>query len=239
MLTARNGSRTGGEGALADLHARIRACTKCVDAGYLEHARPIVAGSIHDRIAIVGQAPGAVELSTGQPFSGRSGSELRRWLARAGIDEGHLPYRTAITKCFPGKSTSGGGDRRPSPAEVSLCAPWLVAELALLRPHVILLLGGLAIERFWGKISLEAAVGTSRRIDEVSYIALPHPSGASRWLNDPRHRLLLARALAKVRGAVRTLDNGATERTIRASEQRTGGGDHSMPKKKAAKKKKH
>src|SRR5439155_11669793 len=43
--------------ALARLHARIRACTKCVDAGYLERAQPIVAGSIRDRIAIVGQAP--------------------------------------------------------------------------------------------------------------------------------------------------------------------------------------
>jgi uracil-DNA glycosylase len=210
-----HGHRPNGQRALSALHARIRACARCVDAGYIEHARPIVAGSIQDRVAIVGQAPGAVELSTGEPFSGRSGSELRRWLARAGLDEAHLPYRTAITKCFPGRSANGGGDRRPSPAEVSLCAPWLEAELALLRPRVILLLGGLAIERFWGKISLEAAVGTSRRIDDVTYIALPHPSGASRWLNDPGHRLLLARALAKVRRAVRTLDNGATERTIR------------------------
>src|SRR6059058_3382749 len=86
------------------LHARIRACTRCVAAGYLERARPIVAGSIHDRIAIVGQAPGAVELEVGVPFSGRSGIQLRRWLADAGIDDAHLPYRTAITKCFPGRS---------------------------------------------------------------------------------------------------------------------------------------
>jgi uracil-DNA glycosylase family 4 len=201
--------------SLVALHARIRACTRCVDAGLLTRARPIVAGSIRDRVAIVGQAPGAVELSTGLPFTGRSGAELYRWLARAGIDEDHLPYRTAITKCFPGKSATGGGDRRPSPAEIALCAPWLAEELALLRPRVILLLGGLAVERFWGKVSLEAAVGTSRRIEDVTYIALPHPSGASRWLNDPRHRLLLARAISKVRRAVKTLDNAASERTIR------------------------
>src|SRR5712692_11306062 len=131
--------------ALADLHARIRACTKCVDAGYLKRARPVVAGSIRDRIAIVGQAPGAVELATGQPFSGRSGAELRRWLAEAGIDEDHLPYRTAMTKCFPGRSPTGSGDRRPSPAEIALCRPWLDQELAILRPSVVLLLGGIAI----------------------------------------------------------------------------------------------
>ena len=197
------------------LHARIRRCTKCVDAGFIQQARPIVAGRVRDRIAIVGQAPGEVELTTGLPFSGRSGAELRRWLARAGIDEDHLPYRTAITKCFPGKSVAGGGDRRPSPAEIALCAPWLEKELALLRPRVIVLLGGLAIERFWGKIALEDAVGTSRRIGAVTYIALPHPSGASRWLNDPRHRVLLDRALDLVRRAAKTLDNGASERTIR------------------------
>ena len=215
MFTREVSLHVRAEASLERLHARIRVCTRCVDAGLLKHARPIVAGSILDRIAIVGQAPGAVELSTGQPFSGRSGAELRRWLARAGIDEDHLPYRTAITKCFPGKSAAGGGDRRPSPAEIGLCAPWLQEELALLRPRVILLVGGLAIERFWGKMSLEVAVGTSRQIEGVTYIALPHPSGASRWLNDARHRLLLTRALAKVRRAVRTLDNGASERRIR------------------------
>ena len=175
-----------------------------------------MAGSIRDRIAIVGQAPGSVELAVGQPFSGRSGLELRRWLAEAGLDEAHLPYRTAITKCFPGKSTTGSGDRRPSPAEIALCAPWLEAELALLRPRVVLLLGGLAIARFWGKIALEDAVGTSRSVGGVTYIALPHPSGASRWLNDPTHRLLLKRALAKVRIAARRLDNAGGAPTIRS-----------------------
>ena len=136
--------------ALAALHRRVRACRKCVAAGYLEGARPIVAGRATDRVMIVGQAPGAVELEAGRPFAGRSGGVLRDWLARAGIDDEHLPYRTAITKCYPGKHPSGAGDRRPSPAEIALCAPWLDAELALLRPRVLLLLGRLAIDRFWG-----------------------------------------------------------------------------------------
>jgi uracil-DNA glycosylase family 4 len=197
------------------LHARIRACTKCVDAGFIDRARPVVAGSIHDRIAIVGQAPGSVELITGEPFSGRSGAELRRWLAEAGIDADHLPYRSAITKCFPGKSPSGGGDRRPSPAEIALCRPWLDQELALLQPRVILLLGGLAIERFWGKRPLEEVVGRSRVKEGVTFIPLPHPSGASRWLNDPAHRALLRGGLAHVRRAVRALDREGTAPTMR------------------------
>jgi uracil-DNA glycosylase family 4 len=187
-----------------------------VRAGYLERARPIVAGTATDRISIVGQAPGAVELATGFPFSGRSGAELRRWLARAGIDEEHLPYRTAITKCFPGKSLRGDGDRRPSPAEIALCAPWLDQELALLRPRIVVLVGTLAIERFWGKVSLEDAVGSVRVERGVTYIALPHPSGASRWMNDPAHRELLDRALRRLRSLARSLDKPATAPTMRS-----------------------
>ena len=155
---------------------------------------------------IVGQAPGEVELTTGLPFSGRSGAELRRWLARAGIDEDHLPYRTAITKCFPGKAASGAGDRKPSPAEI-----------AIVRPAILLLLGQLAIERFWGKVSLEDAVGRMRRDGDRVLIPLPHPSGASRWLNDPAHRRLLDRGLRLLARHASGLDNAANAVKMRLS----------------------
>ena len=155
---------------LKRLHTRIRACTKCVAAGYLDMAAPVVAGDITDRVMIVGQAPGVVELTTRTPFSGRAGAELRRWLGRAGIGEDALPYRTAITKCFPGKAATGAGDRRPSPPEIALCGPWLEAELALVRPDIILLVGTLAIDRLWGqggaqrrRRTVEAEPGAERR----------------------------------------------------------------------------
>src|SRR5712692_2097106 len=196
-------------GALGQLHADIRACTRCVAAGFIPHAFPIVDGKASDRIMIIGQAPGAVELTTGLPFSGRAGAELRRWLARAGIDEDHLPYRTAITKCFPGKAAKGDGDRRPSPAEIALCGPWLEQELALVRPRIVLLVGTLAIERLWGRGPLQDIVGRSRREGDRVLIPLPHPSGTSRWLNDPANRVLLGRALGILRRERRALDNAA------------------------------
>ena len=205
------------EAALANLHASIRACTKCVEAGYLPSAFPIVAGEATDRVMIIGQAPGAVELTTGLPFSGRAGAELRRWLAQAGIDEAHLPYRTSVTKCFPGKAASGLGDRRPSPPEVALCARWIDAELALVRPRVILLVGTLAIERFWGRVPLSEVVGKSRIDGERVLIPLPHPSGASRWLNEPENRLRLRRALLLVRRAAKGLDIAASAAKLHRS----------------------
>jgi len=205
------------ERALARLHAQIRACTKCVAAGYLPSAFPIVAGKASDRVMIIGQAPGAVELTTGLPFSGRAGAELRRWLAEAGIDEAHLPYRTSITKCFPGKAASGAGDRRPSPPEIALCAPWVEAELALVRPRVVLLVGTLAIDRFWGRVPLSEVVGRSRTDGDRVLIPLPHPSGASRWLNAPANRWKLRKALVIVRRKVRGLDNAASAARMRSS----------------------
>ena len=205
------------ERALARLHAQIRACTKCVAAGYLPSAFPIVAGKASDRVMIIGQAPGAVELTTGLPFSGRAGAELRRWLAEAGIDEARLPYRTSITKCFPGKAASGAGDRRPSPPEIALCAPWVEAELALVRPRVVLLVGTLAIDRFWGRVPLSEVVGRSRTDGDRVLIPLPHPSGASRWLNAPANRWKLRKALVIVRRKVRGLDNAASAARMRSS----------------------
>lgn len=153
---------------------------------------------------IVGQAPGDVEAREGRPFAGRSGAELGRWLSVAGLTLDDV-YRSAVTKCFPGKATNGEGDRRPSPAEVALCAPWLERELALLRPRIVLLVGTLAIDRFWGKVPLHQAVGRSRRENGRLLIPLPHPSGTSRWLNDPTHRALLRRALGILRRELRTL----------------------------------
>ncbi len=209
--------RTARQRELARLHRRIRACTKCVAAGFIPHAYPIVDGKAGDRVMVVGQAPGAIELTTGLPFSGRAGAELRRWLAHAGIDEAHLPYRTSITKCFPGKAKSGAGDRRPSPGEIALCAPWLEQELALVRPRVVLLVGTLAIERLWGRVPLEDAVGRSRRENDRILIPLPHPSGASRWLNDAANRGRLERALAIVGWEMRALDNAGSARKIAKS----------------------
>ncbi len=217
---------------LKRLQSRIRGCTKCVGAGYLDAAAPVVAGAITDCVMIVGEAPGIVELTTRMPFSGRAGAELRRWLARAGIDEQHLPYRTAITKCFPGKAPGGVGDRRPSPPEIALCAPWLEAELALVRPEVVLLVGTLAIERLWGKAPLSDVVGRSKRspaLHDALLIPLPHPSGASRWLNDPSHRALLDAALQILRREIEALEpraEGDRRPPLRPSSRELDGHGH-------------
>jgi len=154
---------------------------------------------------LIGQAPGIAELGPRKPFAGRAGRELERWVKRAGFaDEDHfrsLTYVTSVTKCFPGKSAAGSGDRRPSSVEVAQCRPWLLAQMELQRPRLIILMGTLAIQQFSTRLpgaSLDILVG---HIYETGaggplLLPLPHPSGASRWLNEPGHRALLQRALA-------------------------------------------
>ena len=196
--------------AVAALQARVRGCRLCQQHGYIPAAHPITEGRATDRILLVGQAPGRVSIERDRPFSGPAGRVLDGWLVRAGFPAGSLHtqvYLSSLTKCDPGKNPRGGGDRAPSPAEVALCRPYLETELAILRPDVILLLGGLAITHVLGKKRLDEVVGQSYDADDVIFrplwpghegarlLPLPHSSGVSRWLNSPDHQELLAAAL--------------------------------------------
>jgi uracil-DNA glycosylase family 4 len=197
-----------------ELHHRMLGCTRCVEAGLLPRAAPLFQGRPGQRLMLVGQAPGVVEVDVRKPFAGRSGAELARWMRRAGFrDDDHfrsLTYVTSVTKCYPGKARSGSGDRRPGPAEVALCLPWLEAQLELMRPRLVLVVGSLAMAHLLPRRplpGLEALVGRmfdaagrevgspGPALSEPLLLPLPHPSGASRWLNDDGHRRLLAAAL--------------------------------------------
>src|SRR5207245_1173737 len=101
---------------------------------------------------LVGQAPGPMERVSRRPFSGRAGKELDRWMLRAGFRDPEefrrLTYIAALMRCFPGRNRQNTGDLRPPPAAVANCAHWLDAELQLLRPKVLILVGQMAIARF-------------------------------------------------------------------------------------------
>lgn len=193
---------------LAIYQRRMAACTRCVLAGFIPEANPVFHGYAIQRVMIVGQAPGPRAHATGVPWSGRSGEILRGWLARAGFPEDEWRqtwYLTSLTKCFPGKAAQGKGDRAPSRAEQALCADHLAMELALVRPEIIVTLGKLAASRMIsgaGRLLLTGIVGTAHEVDaphgRVTVVPLPHPSGVSRWLNDPANRALVDQGLARL-----------------------------------------
>jgi uracil-DNA glycosylase family 4 len=184
---------------VAALHQRIRSCRLCQEHGYISVAHPLVSGRSDDRVFVIGQAPGHRSVANDVPFSGPGGRILQKWLEQAGFPPGYLhehTYLSSLTHCDPGKNPRGDGDRRPSPAEVALCRQHLDAELRTVRPKVVLLIGTMAIEAFLGKGRLEEVIGSHQERAGVLLLPLPHPSGVSRWLNDPEHQQLLQKALA-------------------------------------------
>ena len=187
---------------LAVLAADVLACRACEAAGWLRQANPIRPDLIaNPRLMLIGQAPGPVTDRKGYHFAGPAGRFLEIWLERAGFPTGYFRehvYLSSLTRCFPGKSPSGNGDRPPSSAEIALCRPFLERELSVLSPAVVLLVGKMAIDAFLGKQPLTATVGRVFERDGRLYLPLPHASGVSRWLNTPEHRVLLDQALGEL-----------------------------------------
>ena len=186
------------EAAITSLQQRILSCRLCQQHGYIPIAHPIVSGRASDRVLVIGQAPGHRSVANNLPFSGPGGRILQKWLEQAGFPPRYLhehTYLSSLTRCDPGRSPKGNGDRRPSPQEVALCRPYLEEEIRILQPKVVLLVGTMAIEAFFGKVRLEEVIGTYEERDGMRLLPLPHPSGVSRWLNDPAHQKLLQQAL--------------------------------------------
>jgi uracil-DNA glycosylase len=194
---------------LTELHARLRTCRLCLDAGHDVYPRAIFSGRSGASIMIIGQAPGITEKEAGRPFNAGSGTRLFRWLADAGIDETWFrdtQYLTSVTKCYPGRSKSGSGDRVPSRAEQILCRPYLDQEITLIDPHLILPVGSLAIRLFYpAGLPLEAIIGTQKQLDGRWIIPLPHPSGASRWHQLETNRELVRQAVVLIRDQIKLL----------------------------------
>ena len=191
--------------SLASLQRDNRSCRACVEAGFPLESLPVVEGQLGQKAYILGQAPGVVEGEQRRPWRGRAGQTLRRWL---GLDE-HAFYATfycaAMTRCYPGRALSGGGDRTPTAREQDLCSFWREWELRLLAPRLIVPVGGLAIRRLLGLSSLDASVGERFEVGEAVAIPLPHPSGVSRWMNAPQNQERVLSAVELIHAELRAL----------------------------------
>jgi uracil-DNA glycosylase len=191
--------------SLASLQRDNRGCRACAEAGYPLESLPVVHGHLGQKAYMLGQAPGVVEGEERRPWRGRAGRTLRRWLE---LDEEEFYatfYCASVTRCYPGKAPSGRGDRTPTPREQELCAFWRDWELRLLRPRLIVPVGGLAARRLLGLKSVSECVGRRFQYGDAAAIPLPHPSGASGWLNDPANRARVADAAALIRDELRGL----------------------------------
>lgn len=181
-------------------------CRRCGDAGFLDDPRPVFEGRPGQRAYLFGLAPGHVEEHDRRPWRGRAGRTLRGWLR---LDEDafyRMFYCASVTRCFPGKAAGGRGDRSATRVERELCAGWAAEELRLLEPDLIVTVGLVAAQALLGVDTLGAAVGKSFSRGEAIGIPLPHPSGASSWLNDAQNKARLGKALTHVRRELARID---------------------------------
>jgi uracil-DNA glycosylase len=194
--------------SIASLQRDNRVCRACIEAGYPLESLPVVQPYTGQRAYIHGQAPGAFEGEQRLPWRGRTGRTLRRWLEMEEDDFYATFYCASVTRCYPGRSPSGTGDRTPTTREQELCTFWREWELRLIRPQLILVVGGLSARRLLGISNLADCIGRRFELDGAVAISLPHPSGTSRWLNLPANRERLADALAVVKDELERLRTG-------------------------------
>src|SRR5207244_75226 len=194
--------------SIASLQRDNRVCRACAEEGYQLESLAVVQPYEGQRAYLFGQAPGVVEGEERRPWRGRAGRTLRRWLE---LDEDEFYanfYCASVTRCYPGRAPSGRGDRTPTPRERDLCSFWRAWELRLLRPSLIVPVGGLAFRQLPGSTGLASGVGSRYERDGAALIPLPHPSGASGWLNSPANRELTETAAKLVRAELSKLSRG-------------------------------
>jgi DNA polymerase len=129
--------------ALASLALACADCRRCPLASGRQQV-VVSRGNPAARLMVIGEGPGAQEDARGLPFVGRAGQLLDQMLASVGLDSNQDAYIANVVKCRP------PDNRKPSPEEMAACRPWLVEQIALVNPAVIVLAGATAMEGVLG-----------------------------------------------------------------------------------------
>ena len=185
--------------SFSELQTGMKQCRLCLEEGFEIYPPAVFSGLKSAELMTIGQAPGITEQEAERPFNAGSGTRLFGWLERAGIEEEWFrstQYMSSVTKCYPGRHSSGSGDRVPSRREQELCRPYLDQEIEFVNPQVIIPIGRLAINLFFPKkLKLQEIIGTQKEVEGRWIIPLPHSSGASRWHQIEENRRLIADAI--------------------------------------------
>ena len=136
--------------AFAALRERALACVKCPNLAESRKNVVFGVGSIDAQLMFVGGAPGVDEDEQGEPFVGAAGQLLARIILATGLSRADV-YIANILKCRPDTPGQSAGNRKPTPAEMQTCVPFLHEQIDLIRPKVIVALGATAVEGLLGK----------------------------------------------------------------------------------------
>ncbi len=162
-------STEGTDGSdLGSVAARIAGCTQCGLHTTRTNTVP-GEGNPQPEIMFVGEAPGADEDAQGRPFVGRAGKLLTKMIEAMGFQREEV-FIANICKCRP------PDNRKPEPDEMEACIPYLKAQIALLKPRVIVCLGGTATEGLLGLKGITRIRGSWHTFEGIDIMPTFHPS---------------------------------------------------------------
>src|ERR1700693_1034340 len=134
---------------LAAVQERVAVCTKCPSLASTRTQTVFGVGNPDAEIMFVGEAPGADEDAQGEPFVGRAGQLLTKIIKAMGFPREEV-YIANVLKCRPDTPGSSYGNRPPTPREMQTCRPYLMEQIDIIRPKVIVALGAAAVEGLLG-----------------------------------------------------------------------------------------
>ena len=134
---------------LAPLRERVRNCTKCPHLASSRTQTVFGVGNPDAEIMFIGEAPGVDEDAQGEPFVGRAGQLLTRIIKAMGFAREDV-YIANILKCRPDMPPGSFGNRAPTPQEMQTCRPYLLEQINIIQPQVIVALGAVAVEGLLG-----------------------------------------------------------------------------------------
>jgi DNA polymerase len=185
------GDAIGGniEGAWEALRGEAAGCTRC-DLYRCATQTVFGEGPLDARMVFVGEQPGDQEDLAGRPFVGPAGKMFDRAVADAGIDRGAVYVTNAVKhfKFVRNELIKRRLHKKPSPAEVRACTPWLQEELRLLHPRVVVALGSTAAQALLGnRFRVTQHRGELVRSEWAGpVIATVHPSSVLRAPDEAR-----------------------------------------------------
>jgi uracil-DNA glycosylase family protein len=162
-------------------------------------------GLVGSKVMLVGEQPGDQEDLQGRPFVGPAGRLLEKALDEAGIDRSRV-YVTNAVKHF--RWTRRGNRRlheKPNATQVRACRPWLEAEVEVVRPHLIVLMGATAAQAVMGpafRVSKDRGRVLSSSLG-IPVLATVHPSSILRATDDESRDAALASFVADLKVASR------------------------------------
>jgi len=134
---------------LVPVRERVRVCTKCPHLASSRTQTVFGVGNPDAELMFIGEAPGVDEDKQGEPFVGRAGQLLTRIIETMGLARQEV-YIANILKCRPDTSPGSFGNRPPTQREMQTCRPYLVEQIDIIRPKVLVALGAVAVEGLLG-----------------------------------------------------------------------------------------